>query len=45
MAHDDQFKVILFDLGGVLLNLNDPIKIFGLWASSRSARHCMSAAF
>ena len=30
MAHDDQFKVILFDLGGVLLNLNDPIETFGL---------------
>jgi len=30
MAHDDQFKVILFDLGGVLLNLNDPIATFGL---------------
>ena len=24
------FKVILFDLGGVLLNLNDPIETFGL---------------
>ena len=30
MVHDDQFKVILFDLGGVLLNLNDPIETFGL---------------
>ena len=30
MAHDEQFKVILFDLGGVLLNLNDPIETFGL---------------
>lgn len=30
MARDEQFKVILFDLGGVLLNLNDPIETFGL---------------
>jgi len=30
MAHDNQFKVILFDLGGVLLKLNDPIETFGL---------------
>ena len=30
IVHDDQFKVILFDLGGVLLNLNDPIETFGL---------------
>ncbi len=30
MVHDDQFKVILFDLGGVLLRLNDPIETFGL---------------
>ncbi len=30
MAHDDPFKVILFDLGGVLLRLNDPIETFGL---------------
>ena len=30
MAYDEQFKVILFDLGGVLLNLNDPIETFGL---------------
>ena len=33
MAHDEQFKVILFDLGGVLLNLNDPIETFGLQIS------------
>ena len=26
----DQYKVILFDLGGVLLRLNDPIETFGL---------------
>ena len=30
MAHDDSFKVILFDLGGVLLRLNDPIETFSL---------------
>jgi len=30
MAHDDSFKVILFDLSGVLLRLNDPIETFGL---------------
>lgn len=30
MGQDTQFKVILFDLGGVLLNLNDPIETFGL---------------
>jgi putative hydrolase of the HAD superfamily len=30
MAHDDRCKVILFDLGGVLLKLNDPIETFGL---------------
>lgn len=30
MAKDNQLKVILFDLGGVLLRLNDPIEIFGL---------------
>ena len=30
MAHNDPFKVILFDLGGVLLRLNDPIETFGL---------------
>lgn len=30
MGHDNQLKVILFDLGGVLLRLNDPIETFGL---------------
>lgn len=30
MNNDRQFKVILFDLGGVLLRLNDPIETFGL---------------
>lgn len=30
MANNDQIKVILFDLGGVLLRLNDPIETFGL---------------
>ena len=36
MEHEDtrlvsqQYKVILFDLGGVLLRLNDPIETFGL---------------
>lgn len=30
MSRDSQFKVILFDLGGVLLRLNDPIETFGL---------------
>ena len=30
MRQDKQFEVILFDLGGVLLKLNDPIETFGL---------------
>jgi len=30
MSQADKFKVILFDLGGVLLKLNDPIETFGL---------------
>ena len=30
MGQAEQFKVILFDLGGVLLKLNDPIEIFDL---------------
>lgn len=30
MSQDEQYKVILFDLGGVLLRLNDPIATFGL---------------
>ena len=30
MGQKNQFKVILFDLGGVLLRLNDPIETFGL---------------
>ena len=30
MDQDQQLKVILFDLGGVLLRLNDPIETFGL---------------
>lgn len=30
MSRHSQFKVILFDLGGVLLRLNDPIETFGL---------------
>jgi putative hydrolase of the HAD superfamily len=30
MSQDMQFRVILFDLGGVLLRLNDPIETFGL---------------
>lgn len=30
MSEASQFKVILFDLGGVLLRLNDPIDTFGL---------------
>lgn len=30
MAQVTQLKVILFDLGGVLLRLNDPIETFGL---------------
>lgn len=30
MGRENNFKVILFDLGGVLLRLNDPIETFGL---------------
>jgi putative hydrolase of the HAD superfamily len=30
MAQDQELKVLLFDLGGVLLKLNDPVEIFGL---------------
>lgn len=30
MARNEELKVILFDLGGVLLKLNDPVEIFGL---------------
>ncbi len=30
MGKGNRFKVILFDLGGVLLRLNDPIETFGL---------------
>ncbi len=30
MSQGEEFKVILFDLGGVLLRLNDPIETFGL---------------
>lgn len=30
MGQAEQYKVILFDLGGVLLKLNDPIETFGL---------------
>ncbi len=30
MGEGNRFKVILFDLGGVLLRLNDPIETFGL---------------
>lgn len=30
MGQGEQFKVVLFDLGGVLLRLNDPIETFGL---------------
>ena len=30
MTQNDPIKVILFDLGGVLLRLNDPIETFGL---------------
>jgi len=30
MSQGEQLKVILFDLGGVLLKLNDPIETFGL---------------
>jgi putative hydrolase of the HAD superfamily len=30
MGQGNYFKVILFDLGGVLLKLNDPIETFGL---------------
>ena len=30
MTQNDPIKVILFDLGGVLLSLNDPIETFGL---------------
>ena len=30
MGQHNQFKVLLFDLGGVLLRLNDPIETFGL---------------
>jgi FMN phosphatase YigB (HAD superfamily) len=33
MGQDKQLKVILFDLGGVLLRLNDPIETFGLQIS------------
>jgi putative hydrolase of the HAD superfamily len=54
MAHDDPFKVILFDLGGVLLRLNDPIETFGLqinqnefkerWLRSPSVRTFESGA-
>jgi putative hydrolase of the HAD superfamily len=30
MGKDKELKVLLFDLGGVLLELNDPVEIFGL---------------
>lgn len=30
MGQDNKLKVLLFDLGGVLLKLNDPVEIFGL---------------
>lgn len=30
MSDDTPIKVLLFDLGGVLLKLNDPVEIFGL---------------
>ena len=33
MGQDQQFRIILFDLGGVLLRLNDPIKTFDLQIS------------
>jgi putative hydrolase of the HAD superfamily len=33
MGNDNQLKIILFDLGGVLLKLNDPAETFGLQGS------------
>ena len=54
MGQDNPIKVILFDLGGVLLKLNDPIETFGLdisetefkerWLRSPSVRKFESGA-
>ena len=54
MGRDQQIRVILFDLGGVLLRLNDPIETFGLqishvefkerWLRSPSVRKFESGA-